>query len=62
LGIKVLELKNKYPLSKWIFKILMKKGYGKNSFIINTFIRKLSQVSARPTGSPFWKVLMKVKK
>ena len=62
LGIENLELKNKSLLCKWIFKILTEEGVW-HELITNKYLhsKSLSQVKAKPTDSPFWKGLMKVK-
>ena len=62
LGIEVLELKNRCLLSKWLFKLLNEEGVWQE-LINNKYLqsRSLSQVTARPFDSPFWKGLMKVK-
>jgi hypothetical protein len=62
LGIKVLELKNKCLLSKWLFKILTEEGMWQQ-LINNKYIKNqtLAQVEAKPSDSPFWKGLMHVK-
>ena len=62
LGIEVLELKNRCLLSKWLFKFLNEEGVWQE-LINNKYLqwRSLSQVTARPFDSPFWKGLMKVK-
>jgi hypothetical protein len=62
LGIEVLELKNKCLLSKWFFKILNEQGMWQE-ILHNKYLhsKTLAQVEAKPTDSPFWKGLMKVK-
>jgi hypothetical protein len=62
LGIEVLEIKNRCLLSKWLFKLLNEEGVWQE-FLHNKYLRQktLSEVQARPTDSPFWKVLMEVK-
>ena len=62
LGVENLELKNKCLLSKWLFKLMNEQGVWQE-LIYNKYIKDktLSQVSAKPTDSPFWKGLMKVK-
>ena len=62
LGIEVLELKNMCLLSKWLFKLLNEEGVWQE-LIHNKYLqtKTLSQVTARPFDSPFWKGLMKVK-
>ena len=63
LGVEVLALKNKCPLSKWLFKILSEKGVWQE-LIQNKYLRgkTLSQVSTKPTDSPFWKGILSVKR
>jgi hypothetical protein len=58
-----LEFKNKCLLAKWLFKLLNKQGVWQE-LIQNKYLhfKTLSQVMAKPTDSPFWKGLMKVKK
>jgi hypothetical protein len=62
LGIEVLELKNKWLLRKWLFKLLTEEGMWLQ-ILHNKYLRSktLAQVEAKPTDSPFWKGLMKVK-
>jgi hypothetical protein len=62
LGVEVLELKNKSLLSKWLFKLLNEDGMWQE-LLHKKYLRSktLSQVSASPTDSPFWKGLMNVK-
>jgi hypothetical protein len=62
LGIEVLEIKNKCLLSKWIFKLLTEEGVWKE-LLTNKYLgeKTLSQVQLKPTDSPFWKGIMKVK-
>ena len=60
--MEVLELKNKSLLSKWLFKLMNEQGVWQELLQNKYFKEKtLSQVSARPTDSPFWKGLMSVK-
>ena len=63
LGIEVLEIKNKCLLSKWLFKILSEDEGVWIELIHNKYLhsKSLSQVNSKPTDSPFWKGLMKVK-
>jgi hypothetical protein len=63
LGVEVLELKNKCLLSKWLFKILNEQEGAWLELIHNKCLhsKSLSQISAKPSDSPFWKGLMKVK-
>jgi len=62
LGIEVLELKNKCLLSKWLYKLLHGRGVW-HDILHNKYLsnKTLSQVGAKPTDSPFWKSLMRVK-
>ena len=62
LGIEVLDIKNRSLVSKWIFKILHEEGVW-HELLSNKYLKDktLSQVEAKPTDSPFWKGLMKVK-
>jgi hypothetical protein len=61
LGIEVLDLKNKCLLSKWLFKLLNEDGVWQE-LLRNKYLhsKTLSQVSAQPFDSPFWKGLMRV--
>jgi hypothetical protein len=61
-GWVVLELKNKCLLSKWLYKLLNKDGVSQE-LLKNKCLRSktLSQVVAKPSHSPFWKGLMRVK-
>jgi hypothetical protein len=61
LGVEVLELKNKSLLSKWLYKIMNEEGVWQE-ILQNKYLKTktLSQVSAKPTDSPFWKGLMNV--
>jgi hypothetical protein len=62
LGIEVLELKNKCLLSKWFIKLLSEEGTW-HKLLYNKYVKNqtLSQVEVKPTDSPFWKGLMRVK-
>jgi hypothetical protein len=62
LGVEVLELKNKCLLSKWLFKLLTEKGMWQE-LLHKKYIKDkmLSQVQEKPTDSPFWKGLIRVK-
>jgi hypothetical protein len=62
LGVEVLDLKNKCLLSKWLFKLLNEDGVWQE-LLHNKYLhsKTLSQVSAQPFDSPFWKGLMRVK-
>jgi hypothetical protein len=62
LGIEVLELKNKSLLCKWLYKLLNEDGMWQEILHKKYLHSKtLSQVSAKPNDSPFWKGLMNVK-
>jgi hypothetical protein len=63
LGIEVLEIKNKCFLSKWLYKIQNEEGVWQE-LLRNKYLhsKSLSEVTTKPTDSPFWKGLMKVKK
>jgi hypothetical protein len=58
----VLELKNKCLLSKWMFKLINENGVWQQ-ILHNKYLysKTLSQVASKPTDSPFWKGLIKVK-
>jgi hypothetical protein len=60
--VEVLDIKNKCLLSKWLFKLLNEEGVWQE-LLHNKYLRTqtLSQVTAKPTDSPFWKGLMGVK-
>ena len=62
LGIEVLELKNKCLLSKWLYKLMNEEGVWQE-LLTNKYLhsKTLSQVAVKPTDSPFWKGLMKVR-
>ena len=62
LGVEVLELKNRCLLSKWLIKLLNKEGAWQE-LLRNKYLRdkSLSQVTVKPTDSPFWNGLMAVK-
>jgi hypothetical protein len=62
LGIEVLDIKNRFLLSEWLFKLLSEEGVGQE-LLANKYLRgkTLSQVKVQPTYSPFWKSLMGVK-
>jgi hypothetical protein len=62
LGIEVLELKNRCLLSKWLFKLLNEEGVWQE-LLHNKYLsqKTLAEVQAKPTDSPFWKGLMRVK-
>jgi hypothetical protein len=62
LGVEVLKLKNICLLSKWLYKLLNEEGVWQE-LLHNKYLKNktLSQVTAKPTDSPFWKGLMGVK-
>jgi hypothetical protein len=62
LGIEVLELKNLCLLSKWLFKLLHEEGMWQQ-LLHNKYIKNktLARVETKPTDSPFWNGLMRVK-
>jgi hypothetical protein len=62
LGIEVLNIKNTCLLSKWLFKLFNSDGVWQE-LLHNKYMsqKTLAQVSSKPTDSPFWKGLMKVK-
>jgi hypothetical protein len=62
LGIEVLEIKNSCLLSKWLFKLLSEEGLWQK-LLKNKYLSQkiLAKVESKPTDSPFWKGLMKVK-
>jgi hypothetical protein len=62
IGAEVLEIKNKSLLSKWLFKLLNEEGVWQE-LLQNKYLQSkiLSQVTAKPTDSTFWKGLMEVK-
>jgi hypothetical protein len=61
-GIEVLEIKNKCLLSKWLYKLQNEEGVWKE-LLRNKYLhsKSLSEVTMKPSDSPFWKGLMKVK-
>jgi hypothetical protein len=61
-GFEVLELKNRFLLSNWLYKLLAKQGVWQQ-FIKNKYLHSesLFQVKAKPNIPPFWKGLMKDK-
>jgi hypothetical protein len=60
--VEVLELKNKSLLCKWLYKLMNEQGVWQE-LLHNKYLqsKNLSQVSAKPTYSPFWKGLMNIK-
>jgi hypothetical protein len=56
LGAEVLDIKNEYLLTKWLFKILNEQGVCQELIQIKYLHSKsLSQVKCKPSDSPFWK-------
>jgi hypothetical protein len=62
LGIEVLDLKNKCLLRKWLFKLLTEEGMWQE-LLHNKYLKNktLAHGDAKPTDSPFWICLMRVK-
>jgi hypothetical protein len=62
LRIEVLDIKNRCLLSKWLLKLLYEEGVWQE-MLSNKYhgSKTLSQVRVKPTDSPFWKGIMKVK-
>jgi hypothetical protein len=62
MGIEVLDIKNNFLLSKWLFKIINEEGMWQE-LICNKYLKSknLAEVHAKPTDSPFWKGLMNEK-
>ena len=60
LGIEMLEIKNQCLLSKWLFKLLHEKGVWQE-LLTNKYLggKTLSQVTIKPSDSPFWKGILK---
>jgi hypothetical protein len=58
----VLDLKNKCLISKWLFKLLNEEGVWQE-LLRNKYLhsKSLAEVTIKPTDSPFWKGLMRVK-
>ena len=63
LGIENLEVKNRCLLSKWLWKLSSGTDVTSAQILRSKYLqtKTLSQVTVRPTDSPFWKGLMKVK-
>ena len=63
LGIENLEVKNRCLLSKWLYKLSVESEATWAQILRNKYLhsKTLSQVTVRPTDSPFWKGLMRVK-
>jgi hypothetical protein len=57
-----LDINNKCLLSKWFFKLFSKEGVWQE-LLSNKYLgsKSLSQVQVKPTDSPFWKGIMRVK-
>ena len=58
----MLDIKNKCLLSKWLFKLLHEEGVWAE-FLSNKYLggKTLSQVTPKPTDSPFWRGILSVK-
>jgi hypothetical protein len=58
----VLQVKDKCLLIKWLFKLLNEEGVWQE-LLRNKYLHSesLAQVTMKPTNSPFWKGLIKVK-
>ena len=63
LGIENLEVKNRCLLSKWLWNLSFETDAMWAQILRSKYLqtKSLSQVTVRPTDSPFWKGLMKVK-
>ena len=63
LRIENLEVKNRCLLSKWLYKLSVETEATWAQILRNKYLhsKTLSQVTVRPTDSPFWKGLMRVK-
>ena len=63
LRIENLEVKNRCFLSKWLYKLSVESEATWAHILRNKYLHSkiLSQVTVRPTDSPFWKGLMRVK-
>ena len=63
LGIENLEAKNICLLSKWLFKLSSETEATWAHILRNKYLyaKTLAQVKVRPSDSPFWKGLMRVK-
>ena len=59
-GIENLEVKNRCLLSKWLYKLSVETDATWARILRNKYLQSktLSQVTVRPTDSPFWKGLM----
>ena len=62
LGVEVLDIKNTCLLSKWLFILMSESGVWQE-LLRNKYLTQhtLSEVKAKPTDSPFWKGLLRVK-
>jgi hypothetical protein len=62
LGIEVIEIKNSFLLSKWLYKLLSEDVLWQQ-ILWNKYLSQntLTEVESKPTNSPFWKGLMKFK-
>jgi hypothetical protein len=56
------SVKTSCMLSKWLYKLLSEDGLWKE-LLKNKYLsqKTFAEVESKPTDSPFWKVLMKVK-
>ena len=63
LGIENLEVKNRCLLSKWLYRLSVETEGMWVQILRNKYLRTktLAQATARPTDSPFWKGLMRIK-
>ena len=63
LGIEIREVKNKCLLSKWLYKLSIETDATWAQILSSKYLqsKSLSLVTVRPTDSPFWKGLMRVK-
>ena len=63
LGIENLEVKNRCLPSKWMYKFSVESDATWAQILRNKYLQSktLSQLTVRPTDSPFWKGLMRVK-
>ena len=63
LGIENLEVKNRCLHSKWLYKLSVETEATWAQILRSKYLQSktLSQVTVRPTDSPFWKGLMRVK-
>ena len=63
LGIDNLEVKNRCLLSKWMYKLSVETEATWAQILRSKYLQSktLSEATVRPTDSPFWKGLMRVK-